>query len=41
MCEDNKMINKFKTEELGIGFDFDVEFEENQKARRPPRGGRG
>ena len=25
------MINKFKTEELGIGFDFDVEFEENQK----------
>ena len=25
------MIYKFKTEELGIGFDFDVEFEENQK----------
>ena len=25
------MIFKFKTEETGIGFDFDVEFEENQK----------
>ena len=25
------MIYKFKTEELGTGFDFDVEFEENQK----------
>ena len=25
------MINKFKTEELGTGFDFDVVFEENQK----------
>ena len=25
------MIYKFKTEELGIGFDFDVEFEENRK----------
>jgi predicted ATPase len=29
--EEKKMIYKFKTEELGIGFDFDVEFEENQK----------
>lgn len=25
------MIYKFKTEEAGIGFDFDVEFEQNQK----------
>jgi len=25
------MIHKFKTEETGIGFDFDVEFEPNQK----------
>lgn len=25
------MIHKFKTEETGIGFDFDVEFEANQK----------
>ena len=25
------MINKFKTEQAGIGFDFDVEFEPNQK----------
>ncbi|MBL0708088.1 MAG: ATP-binding protein [Sulfurimonas sp.] len=25
------MIYKFKTEDAGIGFDFDVEFEENQK----------
>jgi predicted ATPase len=25
------MIYKFKTEDIGIGFDFDVEFEQNQK----------
>ncbi len=31
MCEEKKMINKFKTQQAGIGFDFDVEFEPNQK----------
>ena len=25
------MIYKFKTEESGIGFDFDIDFEQNQK----------
>ena len=30
ICGEN-MINKFKTEELGIIFDFDVEFEEKIK----------
>jgi len=29
--KEKKMIYKFKTEELGTGFDFDVVFEENQK----------